>query len=131
MGMAAYDKIFFSEMTPNINNTIGCANCHDASTMMLVVTNPALDEALKAQGKDWHTFTRQEMRSVVCGNCHVEYYFKGEDKYLTFPWADGTKIEQIMGYYDKLGFNKANISGSLSFGTMGRDGKFIRAISGL
>jgi nitrite reductase (cytochrome c-552) len=105
MGMAAYDKMFFSEMTPKLNHTIGCANCHEAGTMNLVVINPALDEALKAQGKDWRTFTRQEMRTVVCANCHVEYYFKGEDKYLTFPWADGTKIEQILGYYDTLGFN--------------------------
>ena len=105
MGMAAYDKMFFSEMTPKIDNPIGCANCHEASTMKLVVTNPALDEALKAQGKDWHTFTRQEMRTVVCGNCHVEYYFKGEDKYLVFPWAGGTKIEEILTYYDEMGFN--------------------------
>ncbi len=104
MGMAAYDKMLFSDMTPHINNTIGCANCHEAGTMKLVVTNPALDEALKAQGKDWHTFTRQEMRTVVCANCHVEYYFKGEDKYLTFPWANGTKIEQILSYYDQSGF---------------------------
>jgi nitrite reductase (cytochrome c-552) len=105
MGMAAYDKMFFSEMTPKLNNTIGCANCHEAGTMKLVVTNPALEEALKAQGKDWHTFTRQEMRTVVCANCHVEYYFKGEDKYLVFPWATGTKIESIIGYYDEMGFN--------------------------
>ena len=65
---------------------IGCANCHEANTMKLIVTNPALEEALKAQGKDWRTFTRQEMRTVVCANCHVEYYFKGDGKYLTFPW---------------------------------------------
>jgi nitrite reductase (cytochrome c-552) len=72
--------------------------------MKLVVTNPALDEALKAQGKDWRTFTRQEMRTVVCANCHVEYYFKGEGKYLTFPWEGGTKIEQIIAYYDADNF---------------------------
>ena len=71
-----------------------------------MVTNPALEEALQAQGKDWHTFTRQEMRTVVCGNCHVEYYFKGEDKYLTFPWADGTKIEEIIQYYDGYGLQR-------------------------
>ena len=35
--------------------------------MRLIVTNPALNEALLAQGKDWKTFTRQEMRTVVCG----------------------------------------------------------------
>ena len=69
--------------------------------MRLIVTNPALKEALEAQGKDWTTFTRQEMRTVVCANCHVEYYFKGDDKYLTFPWAKGTDIDQIIAYYEE------------------------------
>ena len=104
MGMEAYDKMFFDEMTPHINNPIGCANCHEAGTMRLIVTNPALEEALKAQGKDWNTFTRQEMRTVVCANCHVEYYFKGDGKYLTFPWAKGTKIDEIIAYYEESGF---------------------------
>lgn len=104
MGMAAYDKMLFSEMTPKINNSIGCANCHEAGTMRLIVTNPALDEALKAQDKDWRTFTRQEMRTVVCANCHVEYYFKGDGKYLTFPWEQGTRIENIEAYYKTISF---------------------------
>jgi nitrite reductase (cytochrome c-552) len=104
MGMAAYDKMFFDEMTPKLNNPIGCANCHEAGTMRLIVTNPALKEALEAQGKDWTTFTRQEMRTVVCANCHVEYYFKGDGKYLTFPWEKGTRIDQIISYYQESGF---------------------------
>jgi nitrite reductase (cytochrome c-552) len=104
MGMEAYDKMFFDQMTPRIDYSIGCANCHEAGTMRLIVTNPALDEALKAQGKDWHTLTRQEMRTVVCANCHVEYYFKGDGKYLTFPWAKGTNIDQIVAYYEESGF---------------------------
>jgi nitrite reductase (cytochrome c-552) len=104
MGMATYDKMFFDEMTPKINNPIGCANCHEAGSMRLIVTNPALKEALEAQGKDWTTFTRQEMRTVVCANCHVEYYFKGDDKYLTFPWEKGTRIDQIISYYQESGF---------------------------
>jgi nitrite reductase (cytochrome c-552) len=72
--------------------------------MRLIVTNPALDEALKAQGKDWRTFTRQEMRTVVCANCHVEYYFEGDGKYLVFPWEQGTRIENISAYYAEIGF---------------------------
>jgi nitrite reductase (cytochrome c-552) len=104
MGMEAYDKMFFDQMTPQIDYSIGCANCHEAGTMRLIVTNPALEEALKAQGKDWRTFTRQEMRTVVCANCHVEYYFKGDGKYLTFPWAKGTNIDQIVSYYEESGF---------------------------
>lgn len=104
MGMAAFDKMLFSELGNKITEPIGCANCHEANTMRLIVTNPALDEALKAQGKDWRTFTRQEMRTVVCGNCHVEYYFAGEGSYLTFPWEKGTRIENISAYYAKEGF---------------------------
>lgn len=104
MGMEAYDKMLFDELTPEINNAIGCANCHEAGTMRLIVTNPALAEAFDRQGKDWETFTRQEMRTVVCANCHVEYYFKGDGKYLTFPWDNGTRIEDILSYYEEDGF---------------------------
>ncbi len=70
MGMEAYDAMLFSDMKPNIQNSIGCANCHEAGTLRLIVTNPALENALKAQGKEWTTFSRQEMRTVVCANCH-------------------------------------------------------------
>src|SRR5690606_2630006 len=48
--------------------------------------------------------TRQEMRTFVCGQCHVEYYFKGPEKRLTYPWAKGLKVEQIQAYYDEVGF---------------------------
>jgi Formate-dependent nitrite reductase, periplasmic cytochrome c552 subunit len=34
----------------------------------------------------------------------VEYYFKGDGKYLTFPWANGTNIDQIIAYYEESGF---------------------------
>ena len=104
MGMAEYDAMTFNEMTPNIEYAIGCANCHEAGTMRLIVTNPALKEALEAQGKDWTTFSRQEMRTIVCANCHVEYYFAGPDKYLTFPWANGTRLDEIVSYYEEEGF---------------------------
>lgn len=104
MGMTEFDKVSFVELGGRIEQSIGCANCHEAGTMRLIVTNPALQEALKVQGKDWTTFTRQEMRTVVCANCHVEYYFKGDGKYLTFPWANGTEINQIIEYYEQAGF---------------------------
>lgn len=104
LGMAEFDRMLFSEIGQRIDQPIGCANCHEAGTMRLIVTNPALEEAFEAQGKDWTTFTRQEMRTVVCANCHVEYYFAGEGKYLTFPWANGTEIGQIIEYYEELGF---------------------------
>jgi nitrite reductase (cytochrome c-552) len=44
------------------------------------------------------------MRAFVCGQCHVEYHFKGPEKRLTYPWFKGLKVEQIMAYYDEVGF---------------------------
>jgi nitrite reductase (cytochrome c-552) len=49
--------------------------------------------------------TRQEMRSYVCGQCHVEYYFKGPEKRLTYPWFKGLKGDEILAYYDETGFS--------------------------
>jgi nitrite reductase (cytochrome c-552) len=102
MTMADYDKTPFATLGDQINEPIGCANCHEANTMRLIVTNPALEEALVAQGKDWRTFTRQEMRTVVCANCHVEYYFKGDGKYLTFQKEPipGSPILWSVGFDD-------------------------------
>ena len=104
MGAADFFKTPFAELGKQITEPIGCANCHEANTMRLIVTNPAFEEALVAQGLDWRTFTRQEMRTVVCGNCHVEYYFKGDGKSLTFPWENGRRIENISEYYQEEGF---------------------------
>lgn len=47
--------------------------------------------------------TRQEMRAYVCGQCHVEYYFKGAEKRLVYPWAKGLKVENVLAYYDESG----------------------------
>jgi nitrite reductase (cytochrome c-552) len=112
LGLQGFDSMMFPDMTPKINNPIGCANCHEAGTMRLIVTNPSLDAALKLEGKDWRTFTRQEMRTVVCANCHVEYYFVGDQKILTFPWANGTRIEQIVDYYNKINFKDWDYPGT-------------------
>jgi nitrite reductase (cytochrome c-552) len=48
--------------------------------------------------------TRQELRSFVCGQCHVEYYFKGDKKVVTYPWRNGLRVEEIEGYYDAQQF---------------------------
>ncbi|MCC6933213.1 MAG: ammonia-forming cytochrome c nitrite reductase [Deltaproteobacteria bacterium] len=107
-----------SEMTPEefykgkwasrgseIVNSIGCADCHDPASMNLRITRPALSEAFSRQGKDINASTQQEMRSLVCAQCHVEYYFKGEGKYVTFPWDKGITVEAIEDYYDSYQFN--------------------------
>ncbi len=104
MGVKEYDATSFSELGKQISHTIGCANCHEANSMRLIVTNPALETALELQGKDWEKFTRQEMRSVVCANCHVEYYMVGDGKFLTLPWKNGTNIDQIAQHYSEVNF---------------------------
>ena len=43
--------------------------------------------------------TRQEKRSFVCGQCHVEY-FCGKGQTIFFPWAEGLKVEQMQKQYD-------------------------------
>ncbi|MCS6908641.1 MAG: ammonia-forming cytochrome c nitrite reductase subunit c552 [Anaerolineales bacterium] len=104
MGPEEFFKTPFAKLGEKIDQPVGCANCHEANTMRLIVTNPALEEALEEMGRDWRTFTRQEMRSVVCANCHVEYYFKGEGKYLTFPWDLGLSADDVADYYNQIGF---------------------------
>jgi nitrite reductase (cytochrome c-552) len=47
--------------------------------------------------------TRQEMRSFVCAQCHVEYYC-GPKETLLFPWANGLRVEQIEAFYDEHRF---------------------------
>ena len=104
MGMEAYDTKLFQDLTPSIKTPIGCANCHEAGTMRLVITNPAVEAALKAEGIDWRTYTRQQMRSLVCANCHVTYFFAGDNKVLTVPWGNGTRVEDIIKYEDNVNF---------------------------
>lgn len=100
VGVANFYKSKWSEMGNQIVNPIGCSDCHDSETMNLHISRPALIEAFERQGKDITKATPQEMRSLVCAQCHVEYFFKGEGKYLTFPWDKGTTVEDIEAYYD-------------------------------
>jgi nitrite reductase (cytochrome c-552) len=102
-GAAEFYKSQWKDLGPEIVNPIGCQDCHDPKTMNLRITRPALIEAFERQGKDVRNSTHQEMRSLVCAQCHVEYYFKGKtEKYLTFPWDKGYTVEDIEKYYDEV-----------------------------
>jgi nitrite reductase (cytochrome c-552) len=72
--------------------------------MELRITRPAFIQAMEEQGVDISKASRQEMRSYVCGQCHVEYYFKGENKLLTFPWSQGRTVEGAEKHYDAYAF---------------------------
>src|SRR6056297_2443923 len=104
VGVAEFYKGSWEERGHQIVNPIGCADCHDADDMSLRISRPALTEAFERQGKDINEATHQEMRRLVCAQCHVEYYFKGEGNYLTLPWDDGMTVEDLEAYYDTIKF---------------------------
>lgn len=121
-------KLPYDEATKLVTHPVSCIDCHDADTMNLRVNRPAFLTGIRALAdSDYPTphlpsierwrrdgrkgryepnsdATRQEMRSMVCAQCHVEYYFKGEGKLVTYPWSKGLKVEQIESYYNEIGF---------------------------
>lgn len=103
-GVAAFYQGKWARHVREVVNPIGCADCHDGKTMELQISRPALVEALERQGRSIADATHQEMRSLVCAQCHVEYYFKKPGAYLTFPWDRGTTAEQVEAYYDATQF---------------------------
>jgi len=110
-GFAKVNAMPYEEARKLVEHPVACIDCHDPKTMQLRVTRPAFLEGIRAlkasQGiPDYDpnvSATRQEMRAFVCGQCHVEYYFQGPEKRLTYPWAKGLKIENILAYYDEAG----------------------------
>jgi nitrite reductase (cytochrome c-552) len=111
-GFEMMNQMPYTEARKLVTHPVACIDCHDPDTMQLRVTRPGFMEGIRAlkasQGvQDYDVnaqATRQEMRAFVCGQCHVEYYFKGAEKRLTYPWAKGLKIENILAYYDEAGF---------------------------
>ncbi|HPF64464.1 ammonia-forming cytochrome c nitrite reductase [Lentimicrobium sp.] len=102
IGVENFYAAKWSDLGHEIVNNIGCQDCHDPKTMNLRITRPALAEAFQRMGKDVNEATHQEMRSLVCAQCHVEYYFKGDGKYLTFPWDKGFSADEMETYYDEV-----------------------------
>jgi nitrite reductase (cytochrome c-552) len=114
--IAGFEKINpmpYEEARKHVTHPVTCIDCHDPQTMQLRVTRPAFLEGIRlvkaAEGiADYDVnrmATRQEMRSFVCGQCHVEYYFKGPARRLTYPWHRGLKADEILAYYDEIGFS--------------------------
>lgn len=109
-GFERMNPLPYAEARKQVTHPVACIDCHDPETMQLRVTRPGFIEGIRAlkagQGiadYDVNTAaTRQEMRSFVCGQCHVEYYFKGAEKRLTYPWAKGLRVDDIYAYYEEV-----------------------------
>ena len=113
--MKGFEKVCamsFADARKLVDHPIACLDCHDPKTMALRVTRPGFINGIKALKKsqgvenyDANTMaTRQEMRSFVCGQCHVEYYFSPKGKLVTYPWSKGLKVDDIETYYDEIAF---------------------------
>ncbi len=127
-GFEKVNALPYVEATKLVQHPVTCLDCHDPKSLALRVTRPGFITGIQKlaesddplphlpsverwrQGKrekpyDANTLaSRQEMRTLACAQCHVEYYFKGDQKLLTFPWHKGLKVEQIQEYYDEVGF---------------------------
>lgn len=103
---AQYYLMTFDQIKDEVTEPIGCADCHDPQTLDLRLSRPALIEALQEQGRDTSQLTKQEMRTLVCAQCHVTYYFEPGTKEVTFPWDKGVKADQILAYFDEEQFTE-------------------------
>jgi nitrite reductase (cytochrome c-552) len=104
MGWEEFNHTPYNELRDDLHIASSCADCHDPDTMELRITRPAFKNAMAERGIDLEAATRQEMRTYVCAQCHVEYYFAGDNKVLTFPWDNGLNIDEIDAYYTEIGF---------------------------
>jgi nitrite reductase (cytochrome c-552) len=110
-GFEAMNRMPYFEARKLVSHPVACIDCHDPQSMRLRATRPGFIEGVRAfkasQGVANYDVnamaTRQEMRSFVCGQCHVEYYFKGPEKRLVYPWSKGLKVDEIMAYYEENG----------------------------
>ncbi|MBI4547699.1 MAG: ammonia-forming cytochrome c nitrite reductase subunit c552 [Ignavibacteriae bacterium] len=111
-GFETMNQLPFFEARKLVTHPIACIDCHDPKTMQLRITRPAFIEGMRSlkASQGLHNYdvnsmaTRQEMRVYVCGQCHVEYYFKGPEKRLTYPWHKGLVVDSILSYYDEQQF---------------------------
>lgn len=98
---------------PLVSHPVSCVDCHDPATMRLRITRPGFLEGIRRLKEhegvaDYDVnrdASRHEMRTYVCAQCHVEYYFAPPDKQLTYPWHNGIKVEEIEKYYDEIDYS--------------------------
>lgn len=99
-------KLLSDNNVANFKHPISCSDCHNPQTMELRITRPALIEAMQRRGTPVEKATRQEMRSLVCAQCHVEYFFNPKDNAkVYFPWDKGFEPKDMYAYYQEQGFS--------------------------
>ncbi|ABB13900.1 ammonia-forming cytochrome c nitrite reductase subunit c552 [Carboxydothermus hydrogenoformans] len=103
-GVDNFYKARFREKQNLFTIPIGCYDCHDAQTMKLRITRPALKDALKRIGRDPEKFTEKELKNYICAQCHVTYYIDKATNRVIFPWDGGVDPEDMYRHYEKRNF---------------------------
>ncbi len=131
-GFAATYKLSYQDVSQKLYESghahpVSCVDCHDPTSMALRVTRPGFILGVRALAasdapvpalpsiRQWREgtrsepydanrdATRNEMRSFVCGQCHVEYYCSSKMP-LTFPWGQGLSADNIETFWDETKF---------------------------
>jgi nitrite reductase (cytochrome c-552) len=125
-------KLSYQEVNQKLHDSghahpVSCPDCHDPDSMSLRITRPGFllginalaqsnapvpglpsiqhwREGLRKEPYDPNRdASRNEMRSFVCGQCHVEYYCSSKMP-LTFPWGKGLTADDIEAFWDETKF---------------------------
>ena len=128
-GLEKTYKMSYQELNTKLHESghahpVSCVDCHDPGTMKLRVTRPGFLKGIQALAQSeapvpqmpsierWRATNRQEgydpnllasrteMRSFVCGQCHVEYYCSSALP-LTFPWSKGLRVEEVEAHWNE------------------------------
>ncbi len=104
MGWDSFSRASFDQLAASVSHPVSCANCHDPEGMSLRVSNPALLAAVDSLGWESKLRDHDSMRSMVCAQCHVEYYFDPDSQHTIFPWKMGLTPSDIESYFENIGF---------------------------
>jgi nitrite reductase (cytochrome c-552) len=110
-GFERINQLPYQQAAELVEHPVSCIDCHDPETMELRVTRPAFINGIRelkaSEGVEDYDVnvdaSRLEMRTYACAQCHVEYYFDGPEKRLTYPWSKGLKADSILAYYQENG----------------------------
>jgi nitrite reductase (cytochrome c-552) len=111
-GFEKLNAMSWGEAAEHASHAVACIDCHNPETMELRITRPALIEGMATlqASRGVHDYdvnrdaSRQEMRTLVCAQCHVEYYFEGDERRLVFPWHDGLTADDALAYFNRISF---------------------------
>lgn len=102
----------WARLGAEINNPIGCSDCHNTGSddfkqgkPALALSRPYAERAMESINMKFEDQSRLGQQAQVCGQCHVEYYFTGPNKSVKFPWDKGTTVDEMESYYDAINFN--------------------------